>query len=366
MPQTNRTLIQDYDKKRPKAFVQGLLFPWLICIIAAFFYSYDFILRISPSIMISPLMHDLSINAAGIGLLSAFYFYAYTPLQIPAGVAVDKYNRHRVLTFAALLCVGGTFIFASAHNLYLMFLARILMGAGSAFAFVGALKLASLWLPHKTFAFYTGFATALGTLGAIFADTVLSHFVVHFGWRNTAYLIGCVGIVLLLLVFIFIRNRPPWIPKLPDEFHNWRNVLIRFLIILKYWRFWINGIVGALLFMPVSVFASLWGVSFIEHSFYFSATQATTVTSLIFLGVVFGGPAAGWFSDFINSRKIPLFSASIIITVLAAIVIYISNIPHWLVYILLFVIGLATGAQVLVFAIAREVCPPGTTGLASS
>ena len=48
------------------------------------------------------------------------------------------------------------------------------MGIGSAFTFIGTLKLAALWLPREHFALFAGITTALGTIGAILADVLLA------------------------------------------------------------------------------------------------------------------------------------------------------------------------------------------------
>ena len=46
-----------------------LVYPWFICLLAAFFYSYDFLLRVTPSIMIHPLMAEYGVQATEIGFI---------------------------------------------------------------------------------------------------------------------------------------------------------------------------------------------------------------------------------------------------------------------------------------------------------
>jgi hypothetical protein len=58
---------------------------FIICILATLFYMYEFTLQVSVGVMTSELMQDLRLNAASLGLTAAFYFYAYTPMQVPAG-----------------------------------------------------------------------------------------------------------------------------------------------------------------------------------------------------------------------------------------------------------------------------------------
>lgn len=354
------------EHERDPSFVKGMLIPWIICLLAALFYLYDFFLRVTPSVMIHPLMHDYGVGATEIGFISAFYYYAYTPLQIPSGIIIDKYSIRKVLTLSLLLCVIGTFIFVTFINLPAAFIGRILMGAGSAFAFVGALKLAAVWLPRNQFALFTGLTTALGTFGAVFADTILSRMVHWWGWRFSLHITVGIGLILTVLTFFIIRDRPAWVTRMPQSYLTWKRIWGRVVALLKSWRFWMNGIVGCLLFLPVSVFASLWGVAFIIKSYHLSAAVGATATSLIFIGTAIGSPIVGWISDRIKSRRIPIFIGTVATTILSMVLIYVPGLPQFVILILLFLLGLCVAPQILVFAIAREISPPRSTGISTA
>jgi len=347
-------------------FLKRSVLPWVICLIAIIFYFYDFILRITPSVMIHPLMNQYGFNATQIGLVSAFYFYAYTPLQIPSGIICDKYSIRWTLTFSAILCAAGALIFGMYVNFTAAIIGRIMMGVGSAFAFVGALKLAALWLPSRYFAFFSGLATSFGMIGAISSDTILSRMMVHIGWQHAIFITAIIGFVIALLIMLFVKDKPVWVSHAPKKYHSWKQILERVLDLLKSWRFWVIGIVGAFLFTPVSVFASLWGVAFLTRSYHLTATEGTTAASLVFIGMAFGGPLAGWFSSFIKNRRLPLFIGTLGCMFLSLILIYVDNLPVVTVLILLFLLGLLAGPEILVFAIAKEVSPPRSTGISSA
>lgn len=353
-------------QQRDPSFIRGLLIPWFICLLAAVFYLYDFVLRVTPSIMIHPLMSNYHVDATSIGLLSAFYYYIYTPLQLPSGAVVDKYNRRLILTLSIFVCAIGGLLFAYTNNFYIACAARMMMGLGSAFAFVGALKLASLWLPHKHFALYGGITTALGTFGAIITDIVLSHSISAFGWRQTIYLTSYFGIGLGIIMLIFLRDKPKWAAKLPSSYGTWKNISIRLFKMLITWRMWVIGFVGAGLFLPVSVFASLWGVAFLERAYKLDPTHAAIATSLIFWGATLGFAIVGAISDAMKSRRKPLFIGSLLTLLLTGTLIYAPHLTDWEVYAILFAIGLFVSPQVLVFALAKEISPPGSTGLSAA
>jgi len=340
--------------------------PWIVCLLPGLFYAYDFLLRVQPSVMIHPLMQFYGTNAAGIGVLSAFYYYAYTPLQIPAGLIIDKYSTRIVLTVSIFLCAIGAFIFAGVHYYSAALVARALMGIGSAFAFIGAIKLGALWLPQKHFAMFTGIVTGLGTIGAMFTDTVLSGMVTHLGWQEATLMTAYIGIVLGILIALIVRNKPKHVKQPPREFRNWHHTLRRLLFLAKQWRFWINGIVGTLLFLPINVFASLWGVAFLRRAHHITNQHSAVAISLIFFGTAIGCPLAGWISDRIKKRRTPIFVGCVGAIIMTFSILYETNVSNFTLYIMLFLLGLFVGTQVLVFSIAREISLPKSTGTATA
>ena len=94
---------------------RGSWFPWLVCGLGALFYCYEYMLRIAPSVMSQDLMMAFKIGLGAFGNLVAFYYYAYTPMQLPVGVMMDKYGPKRLLAFAALVCALGTYLFAHTN-----------------------------------------------------------------------------------------------------------------------------------------------------------------------------------------------------------------------------------------------------------
>ena len=56
-------------------------------------WLYQFLLQVMPNVMIAPMSKSLNVSTLGVSVLSsAFYFYTYIVLQIPAGIMVDRLN----------------------------------------------------------------------------------------------------------------------------------------------------------------------------------------------------------------------------------------------------------------------------------
>ena len=166
---------------KPQKLIKG----WLIFGITAAFYAYEFFLRVTPAAMQSQLMKVFNINASAFGFLMSSYYYAYTPLQLVVGSIMDIYGAKNTLVAAVAACLIGAIIFAQTDVYIIAVLSYGLIGFGSAFAFVGVLKMSSLWLPRKYLALATGIATSLGMLGAISGEFILDAAINLYGQHET-------------------------------------------------------------------------------------------------------------------------------------------------------------------------------------
>ncbi len=69
------TIMTDATHSHNSRSLESPYRPYIIIILAGTFYVYEFFLRVMPSAMTSELMLTYDINASGLGMLSAFFFY---------------------------------------------------------------------------------------------------------------------------------------------------------------------------------------------------------------------------------------------------------------------------------------------------
>jgi len=207
------------DRKTTVSFFDKAVLPWFICGIGMLFYCFNYFLRVSPSVMQNDLMQNLHITAYQFGNLAAFYYYAYTPMQISVGMIYDRFGARFVLFFACLVAITGLATFIMADTLTIASLGRFLIGLGTAFAYVGVLKLALLWLPPNRFAAVAGLTSAFGMSSAIFSNFYLTKFVHLLGYKSALYTALFVGMGLSVAILLFMRNKPqaPGTPKQPTK-----------------------------------------------------------------------------------------------------------------------------------------------------
>jgi len=341
------------------------LYPWIVWSVAAVFYCYGFFQRVAPSVMVTELMTDFAVNAAVLGNLSAFYFYAYAGLQLPVGVFVDRWGARRMLACAALLCGSGSALFAIADSITMAYAGRLLIGAGAAFTWVGALKLAVEWLPPRRFAMITGMTLMLGMAGAVGGQAPLALAVAAVGWRATLMMAAVFAAGLAGVIWFVVRDRPQSGSPHAEEtdMGNQASGLLRGLkLTLATPQSWIIAVFGAAITAPLLSFAGLWGVPYLMQAYGIDRTAAAATTSMMLIGWGIGAPLAGWASDYIHRRRLPMLIGSVAALLIFSVVIYVPDLPLLTVRILFFAHGLASGVMIIVFAVGREHNRPGAAG----
>lgn len=335
---------------------------WAIVGLGGLFYCYEYFLRVTPSMMTNELMQTYQLDAAMLGHLAAFYYYAYTPMQLPVGLLIDHYGPRRLLIFASLICVLGTILFAFSDRLLFAQIGRFLVGFGSAFGFVSVLKLATLWLPIRRFAMISGLATTAGMIAAIIGDNAMA-FLVHLtGWRNTVYISAGLGVGLACLIAALMPDS--YQKNTGTQWKEFKQLVKGAYQFIKDYRIWLNGIVGCILYLPLSAFAELWGIPYLQNAMHYTSSEAASTISAVFLGWAIGGPLAGRFSDVAENRILPMFIGAISCGTIISLILIFPNVSHFTLSILLFLFGLSSSAQVIVFAFCRDLSPFKLSGTA--
>ena len=330
----------------------------LILISAWMFYLYEYILRVSPSVMTNALMTDFGVTSSALGVLVSFYYFAYVPLQIPCGMIVDSWGPRIVITASAAFCTLGTFIFTYSTSLPMAQCGRFLMGAGSACAYLSCAKIASSWFQPHHFAMITCIGMCLGTLGGMIGGMPVASLVNHFGWRSAMFTLACIGLFICIQSWFVIRDKPDSTKKVEKSMTT-IQALQGLKLIASNPQSWIIFLYGCMIYLPLSAFAELWGVPFLMKAYTISNDQAAYGTAAVFLGMGVGSIAGAWLSDKIQSRKkIMLGSALGTLAIFSIIFFFYQHISYSAMLGVLLLGGFVNGGQTLYFTSAKEVNPP--------
>ncbi len=135
--------------------------------------------------------------------------------------------------------------------------------------------------------------------------------------------------------------------------------------ILKTVQFWNVSLIGAVLFIPINVLASLWGIDFIQSKLFVTESYAAGINAMLFVGSAVGYIVVSVISAYIKNYRIMLVISSFLLTIISTILIFVSM-PIWVFVTLFTLLGVSIGPQALTFEIGKHVSPEGATASAVS
>jgi MFS family permease len=340
-----------------------------VTLTAALFFFYEFIQLIMPNAINIELMQAFHLDATGLGWLVSMYFWGNVIFLFPAGMLLDRYSTKKLLMGAVIFCTLGTFVFALAQPLWLAASGRLVVGLGAAFCFLSCIRLASRWFPPSKMAFVTGIVVTMAMLGGFVAQSPMVVLTQWLGWRDAILLDASLGIVIALMIFLFVQDRPPNSTTNAKEDRKHLKTIGFFrclkLVLLNPIN-WLGGLYTCLLNLPVFLLGGLWGIRYLVQAHDLTKVQASYATSMLFVGIIFGSPAFGWFSDHIGLRRLPMILGAILSLIIILTMMYVPNLSLPALMFIFFLIGFVTSSQVLSYPTIAELNPIVLTGTAMS
>ncbi|MCX6544521.1 MAG: MFS transporter [Acidobacteria bacterium] len=355
-----------------KGFPPSLLssFVWGI---AAFFYLAAFYLRTQPAVMTTELMRDFGMNASQLGVLAAFFFYAYVAMQIPTGVLVDSWGARRLLVAGSIMAAVGSILFGATTSFGLAALARAITGAATAVGWVVTLKLATHWFPSKRFATLSGLGLFIGNLGALVAQVPLRLLVDSFGWRSVSIVSGAVMAGVAVLAWTGIRDDPSergydtYAPKTAQSASHVPvlQLLKGFKEVFRYRNTWLIFLAQGSFVGSILSFTGLWGAPFLKARFGVSGTTAAGVCSVMIVSWAVASLTCGYLSDRTGQRKPVYLTGAVVAAAGWSVLFYMPGLSLSVFVVIAAVTSFACGAVVLGFAYGKESVPARYLGTIS-
>lgn len=327
---------------------------WVIWGISMLFTVFQFFLQLSSGVLVDELIKSFSITALGAGILTSMYYYVYTLLQTPAGMLMDRYGPRLLLSYGAFVCGIGCLLFGTALSFWVALLGRLLIGGGSAFAFVGSIYVIREWFEPRKFSFMIGLSETVAMIGTLIGSLYLAKLVTTVGWRSGMVGAGVIASIISLLSWFFIQDNPARISQKPMHTHSFSQ---RLHTTLHDPLAWLNGLYNSLMFSIFGVFVALWGIPFIMKETHTSLLIATGVSNMVFLGVAIGAPILGRIAETTGRRRLLLVTTTLLASLVMSLIIYIPNLSITYMSILLFFLGVCGAAYILGYAIAEDIAP---------
>lgn len=138
-----------------------------------------------------------------VGLALGAYGLTQGILQIPFGMASDRYGRKRVIVFGLVLFALGSFVAAFAGDIYTVILGRCIQGAGAIAAAVMALAADLTREQHRT----KTMAMIGASIGFVFAVSLMAAPVLY-RWIGMSGIFVLTGVLAVAAIFVTTRVVP--------------------------------------------------------------------------------------------------------------------------------------------------------------
>jgi predicted MFS family arabinose efflux permease len=335
---------------------QGLA--WFIWSLATIFFAYQFILRLAPGLIIDQMMVKYNISASEYGLFSSMYYLGYAGMQIPIALLLDKYGPRVVGGLCILLCAMSSIVFILSDSWAIALISRVLIGTGSAAAFLTVSKVISMWFDEKYYGRMVSITFSFGLIGAVYGGKPVNDFIDSFGWVDAMIGVGISGIMICLVFLLFVRSADGYKDKAEEK------VVDKLLEVCTNKNIILVACGNLLLVGALEGFADVWGVSYLVKIYGYTKSDASMLTSFVFVGMIFGAPLLALFAERLEANyALTAICGAIMAASFFAIILFDSYIGKSLIYFLVFIIGIACCYQVLVFTIGSSLVKPSLIGV---
>jgi MFS family permease len=336
--------------------------------VAVFFYVFlpfalghylSSLLRNVNAVLAPHLVGALALTPGQLGLLTSAFFFAFALVQLPVGIALDRYGPRKVQVVLLMLAATGALLFATGRSFGQLVLARAIIGCGLGGCFMSAVKAISTWISPKRLPSVQGYLIAVGGLGAASSTMPVRMLLLHTDWRGLfmllALLTACSGLLIWLITprSTAPGGAPPTVRSVLDVY---RAPAFRTTI--------------SLVLVPHAIFFGIQGLWIGRWLSDVARFPDAAVAYLLYMGmasVIFGAIAVGMITEWAGRRGIEALDVAAV-GVFFFILVQVAIVCNWrpslqLLSVLFTLVGTITGIE---YAIVAQSLPRTLTGRAAT
>ena len=178
-----------------------------IFIVFALGYFISTLLRAITATISPELVSEFNLTSGELGLLGGGYFLGFASVQIPLGYLLDSKGPRRIVSYFLSLSIIGLILFATAQNLTMLLISRVLIGVGVGACLMGPLTAYRIWFQDETQQRANSWMLMVGAIGMLSSSLPVQFFLPIIGWRAIFLSLALLTFVCILLIIIFI---PKW------------------------------------------------------------------------------------------------------------------------------------------------------------
>lgn len=260
---------------------------------------------IAPASILPLFMDAFQVDKPAASASISAVFLTWALLQIPGGLALDRYENRRLVSLAAIVFIvaAGGGLLVGSYPAYLV--TRLVTGACAVFVFVGSVNVLNRVLPEDRQALGVGVYIASPPFGLAVAQYTGPLLAEPYGWwvPTVAYLVvATVG----LIVFVAVLDR---------RIEAAERVTVRqFVVALRQPAVLLVSIAGFCTY-AVWTFLNTWMPTYGTEVLGIELAAAGAATALVPLAGIVARPGGGWLADRLGGRLHPVIVTSFVASI---------------------------------------------------
>ena len=348
---------------RPPAVKRRAIYIFLVC---AVLFGLGQFHRYSGGVVMLPIANDLGIAVESLGIAAAVLFFASALVQVPTGMALDRFGPRIIIPAITILGVVGSLMLAIATDFHEVLAARILIGVGYSAIMMSSYVLFAKWFPPTKFSTLASWLLAASSFGGMMASGPLAYIIETYGWRSPFIVIAALTLLMLMIGIYIIRDVPPEYRYDAATPGTMGQSVRGYGEVLMHPRFFNLLAMGFVAYGPAVAVLGMWGGPYLEKNYGLNGVERGQIlflmTVVVPIGALFFGPLDRIFS----SRKKIVITAVLTELVAFCILGLVDNLPLWAVTCLFVYIAFVQQYYVVLGAHCRNSFPDHLVGRANS
>lgn len=290
-------------------FLKGSLMLVVACI-AIYMISQFF--RNAINVIGPDIAREFDLDARSLSLVASVFFLSFAVVQIPLGIAIDRFGPKICLVVPALIALAGTLMFAFARSYWELVIARAVIGVGcSSFLMAPLAIYAERFAPNR-FGTLVGLHVGAGSIGAIGATAPLAWSSAAWGWRSAFLFVAGLTVALIVLLLVFVRDDEAGRTRRSAKRESLRDLLRGVADVSRIDSFWPIFVMQMISYPAFGAIVALWSGPWLAQVYGVpleargNMLLAMTVAQIA--GLFVFGPADRWF----KSYKLPCTIGSLV------------------------------------------------------
>jgi sugar phosphate permease len=345
-------------------------FRWVIGALIFVVYTIAAADRANLGVALPFLRKEFAMSNTEAGALASIFLLAYSIAQLPSGFTYARFGIPRVFSIAMLATSAFTGLIGTSASLFMLKVYRFGLGLAEGPLPIGITSTINNWFPAREKGTMTGIFLAAAKFGPVLVPPVCAAIIQMLGWRYIFYIFALPGVVLSVVWYLMVTNRPSESRFCSEEeveyisdSHNstvqtarksrkqslqWLDRLIRTRKVavlestgqvLRSWN--ILGTALGYFFMTAIVNVLLaWIPTYLISVKHYSITNMGLVAAAPWVGAVIGNLLGGLFTDrIIDKRRKPAMLISAFFTSIMMVLLINSPADPFLYGVLLLITG---------------------------